>query len=69
MNRSRTMQASVQRYLEERRLLGFALKSPGTELMRFARFADARGHRGPLTLELQLDWANFQGELHDVSAA
>jgi len=57
MNRSHTMQASVQRYLEERRLLGFDLKSPGTELMRFARFADARGHRGPLTLELQLDWA------------
>ncbi len=57
MNRGHTMQASVQRYLEERRLLGFGLKSPGTELMRFARFADARGHRGPLTLELQLDWA------------
>ena len=57
MNRSPSMQASVQRYLEERRRLGFALKSPGTELLRFARFADARGHRGPLTLELQLDWA------------
>jgi integrase len=57
MNRSYTMQAAVQRYLEERRRLGFALKSPGTELMRFACFADARGHQGPLTLELQLDWA------------
>ena len=57
MNRDHTMQAAVPRYLEERRRLGFALKSPGTELMRFARFADARGHRGPLTLELQLDWA------------
>lgn len=54
---SHTMQAAVQRYLEERRRLGFDLKSAGTELMRFARFADARGHRGPLTLELQLDWA------------
>ena len=57
MNGQQTMQAAVQRYLEERRRLGFALKSPGTELMRFARFADAREHRGPLTLELQLDWA------------
>lgn len=57
MNRDHTMQAAVQRYLEERRRLGFALKSPGTELLRFARFADSRGHRGPLTLELQLDWA------------
>ena len=57
MNRSHTMQAAVQRYLEERHRLGFALKSPGTELMRFARFADSRGHQGPLTLDLQLDWA------------
>ncbi|WP_213956695.1 MULTISPECIES: tyrosine-type recombinase/integrase [unclassified Variovorax] len=57
MNRSHTMQAAVQRYLEERRRLGFAMKSPSTELMRFARFADTRGLRGPLTLELQLDWA------------
>ena len=52
-----TMQAAVQRYLDERRRLGFSLKSPGTELMRFARFADARDHQGPLTLDLQLDWA------------
>ena len=57
MNRGHTMRAAVRCYLEARRRLGFALKSPGTELMRFARFADARGHRGPLTLELQLDWA------------
>lgn len=57
MNRSHPMHDAVQRYLEERRQLGFALKSPATELARFARFADARGHRGPLTLELQLDWA------------
>ena len=57
MNRGHPMQAAVLRYLEERRRLGFALRSPGTELMRFARFADARGHQGPLTLELQLDWA------------
>ena len=57
MNSNPTLHAAVQRYLEERRRLGFALSTPGTELMRFARFADARGHQGPLTLELQLDWA------------
>ncbi len=57
MNCSPTLRAAVQRYLEERRRLGFALSSAATELMRFARFADARGHQGPLTLELQLDWA------------
>ena len=57
MNSHTTMQGAVQRYLDERRRLGFALKSMGTELMRFARFADARRHEGPLTLDLQLDWA------------
>lgn len=52
-----TMQTAVQRYLDERRRLGFELRIAGDRLMHFARFADARGHRGPLTLELQLDWA------------
>ena len=51
------MEALVRRYLAERRLLGFELVGPTTELMRFARYADARGHCGPLTLELQLGWA------------
>jgi integrase/recombinase XerC len=51
-----TMLAAVQRYLDERRGLGFKLRC-GSELLRFARYADARGHRGPLTLDLQLDWA------------
>lgn len=57
MNTGTTLQVAVQRYLKERRQLGFALKAPATELMRFARFADARGHKGPLTRELQLEWA------------
>ncbi len=52
------MRMAIERYLAERRRLGFALKSPGGILLGFARFADAREHRGPLTLELQLDWAN-----------
>jgi integrase len=57
MNARTTLQSAVQRYLKERRQLGFAMTSPATELMRFARFADARGHKGPLTRELQLEWA------------
>jgi integrase/recombinase XerC len=57
MSAGTTLQAAVQRYLKERRQLGFALSAPATELMRFARFADARGHEGPLTRELQLEWA------------
>ena len=57
MTTDMTMEAAVRRYLHERRQLGFALKAPGTELLRFARFADDRGHHGALTQELQLDWA------------
>lgn len=51
------MVAAVQQYLEERRQLGFELRAPGTELMRFARYADARNHRGPLTQDLIVGWA------------
>ena len=40
------MQEAVKRYLEDRRRLGFALAAPATELARFARYADAREHRG-----------------------
>jgi site-specific recombinase XerD len=57
MSTSNLIQTAVERYLTERRRLGFELGITGQQLMRFARFADARGHRGPLTLELQLDWA------------
>jgi integrase/recombinase XerC len=57
MSAGTTVEATVLRYLHERRQLGFSMKAPGTELLRFARFADARGHQGALTLELQLEWA------------
>jgi site-specific recombinase XerD len=57
MSATNTIQAAVQRYLDERRQLGFDLGITGGQLMRFARYADARGHHGPLTLDIQLDWA------------
>ena len=52
-----SMRQAVQRYLDDRRRLGFALTAPATELMRFARYADTRGHAGPLTQDLILGWA------------
>jgi integrase len=52
-----SMQRLVQKYLDERRNLGFALRISGRQLMSFARFADASGHRGPLTLDLITNWA------------
>ena len=56
MTTSRTMQSLVQMYLDERHNAGFALKIPGKLLMGFARFSDQRGHRGPITEQLTLDW-------------
>jgi integrase/recombinase XerC len=50
MSNSQAIQHAEERYLQERRQLGFDLQSAGKELLRFARFADARHHTGPLTL-------------------
>ncbi|MGH7671764.1 MAG: tyrosine-type recombinase/integrase [Gemmatimonadales bacterium] len=51
------MVALVEQYLAHRRTLGFALRIEGGQLVSFARFADAIGHRGPLTLDLIVRWA------------
>jgi len=52
-----TMLSKVRAYLAERRALGFQLKIEGYQLVCFARYADALGHRGPLTRRLALGWA------------
>ena len=57
MSSENSVMEFVRRYLAERRALGYELTAPGTELMRFARYADARRHRGPLTEELIVGWA------------
>lgn len=59
---TRSMQHLVQEYLEERRDLGFALTIPGSQLRAFAHFADASGHRGPLTRELITRWARGEAK-------
>jgi site-specific recombinase XerD len=51
------MVARVEAYLAVRRALGFQLRVEGGELLRFARYADTSGHRGPVTVELALRWA------------
>ena len=53
----KSMLSKVQVYLAHRRALGFQLKSEGVRLLDFARYADARGHRGPLTNRLAMKWA------------
>lgn len=57
MNARPTMAALVEEYLVRRRSLGFALTIDGSQLRNFARFADAAGHRGPLTVDLITRWA------------
>jgi integrase len=37
--------------------MGFALAIAGDRLLAFARFADQAGHRGPVTFELVVRWA------------
>jgi hypothetical protein len=58
MRRRVTMVSKVEAYLSFRRSLGFRLKIEGQMLHRFAEFADAARHRGPLTTELALRWAS-----------
>jgi hypothetical protein len=50
---------SVEQYLADRRSLGFALKIEGQQLRNFARFADGIGHRGPVTVDLAVNWASL----------
>jgi integrase len=57
MNARRTMQSKVDAYLAERRREGFKLRIEGEQLGWFARFTDATGYRGPLTIEIASRWA------------
>lgn len=52
-----TLQVHAENYLNERRRLGFALRSSGYSVMSFARYVDALNHHGPLTVEMMADWA------------
>lgn len=52
-----TLAQAVEAYLTERRQLGF--EANGSELHRFARYADEVNHQGPLTAELQIAWARL----------
>jgi integrase len=49
----------AQEYVAFRRHLGYQIRVEGRELLRFARWADRAGHRGPLTINLALDWARL----------
>ena len=49
--------ALVERYLTQRRRLGFQLTSPAYSLRSLAEHVRRTRHRGPLTLEVMAQWA------------
>ncbi len=51
-----SLQRRIDDYLAERRRLGFVLRSWDTFLAGFASYVARRHHRGPLTVELMIDW-------------
>lgn len=54
-----SMSVKVDQYLKFRRGLGYRLRIEGQLLQQFGAFADAVGHKGPLTIELALRWAQL----------
>ena len=51
------MALQVEEYLSHRRSLGFKLRAEGELLASFARYVNQKGHRGPLTTSLAVEWA------------
>ena len=52
-----TMQTHAANYLNERRSLGFSLRSVGYSINSFTRYVDALDLQGPLTVDVMADWA------------
>jgi integrase/recombinase XerD len=55
--KARSLKTAVAFYLESRRRLGFALESEGSLLENLVEYARQLRHRGPLTTQLALQWA------------
>ncbi|MFU8778584.1 MAG: tyrosine-type recombinase/integrase [Roseovarius sp.] len=59
MKANDSMTSRVDEYLQYRRSLGYKLHIEGGMLRGFGKFADASGHRGPVTCELAMRWARL----------
>lgn len=57
MSPDTTLQALVERYLDERHRLGFSARTQAYALRSFARHVQAVGHHGPITLDVMAGWA------------
>jgi integrase len=69
MKQASTMVSLVEGYLAARRQMGFALEIAGEQLLAFGRFADESGHRGSLTAELMIGWAQNAGQAKSLTSA
>ena len=52
-----TMQTHADNYLNERRGLGFVLRSPGLSINEFAHYVDTFNCKRPLTVDVMVNWA------------
>ena len=57
MKHTPTMVSLVEDYLAARRQMGFDLGIAGEQLLAFGRFSDQTDHRGPVTFDLAVRWA------------
>jgi integrase len=64
-----SMHERVESYLQARRHIGYALRIEGAQLLRFARFADQRGHPGHITIDLAVAWANDTKKSRQIGRA
>lgn len=59
MNESTSLTSLAEQYLKYRRDLGFQLKIEGEQVLAFAAYADRSGHKGAISTELALMWAQL----------
>ena len=57
MNAPVTMQSHAENYLDERRQLGYGLRTTCYAIRSFAHYVDDLGYEGPLTVEIMAAWA------------
>lgn len=62
MKKSLTIPQAIEYYVAHRRQMGFAFEQEGKVLSTLAEYARHTHHRGPLTRELVLDWAQLPTE-------
>lgn len=69
MKKWSNMQERVEAYLQARRCVGYILHIEGAQLLRFARYADERGHSHHITIDVAVAWANDSPKSNQIGRA